>query len=326
MGSPRLSHGIQQHLRCPVCRGKVELVGEHFVCSNSECGTRFPLVDGVPILLNERRSVFSTDDFVRRRETTFRLQPSRLDRLLAGLLGALPSVATSVGVRRNYAQFGKALLTQSPAPRVLVVGGSILGEGMEVLTANPCFEFVATDVSHGPLTALICDVHDIPFDDETFDGVIVQAVLEHVVDPHRSVEEIHRVLKTRGFIYAETPFMEQVHMGRYDFTRFTHSGHRRLFRQFDEIASGPVCGPGMALAWSYQYFLLSFTASRTLRGLIRAFACVTSFYLKYADYYLIDKAPAFDAAAGFFFMGRKEGHVLSDRELIRYYKGGSMSS
>jgi len=77
----------------------------------------------------------------------------------------------------------------------------------------------------------------------------------------------------------------------------------------------------MALAWSYQYFLLSFTASRTLRGLLRAFAQMTAFYLKYFDYYLIDKSPALDSASGFFFIGRKEGTVLSDRELIKYYKG-----
>jgi hypothetical protein len=135
------------------------------------------------------------------------------------------------------------------------------------------------------------------------------------------VAEIHRVLKQGGLVYAETPFMQQVHMGRYDFTRFSHSGHRRLFRRFEEIAGGAVCGPGMALAWSYQYFLLSFASSRAMRGLIRAFASITSFYLKYADFYLIDKPAAIDAASGFFFMGRKAGTVLSDHELIKYYKG-----
>ena len=30
---------------------------------------------------------------------------------------------------------------------------------------------------------------------ETFDCVIIQAVLEHVLDPKRCVKEIHRVLK-----------------------------------------------------------------------------------------------------------------------------------
>ena len=92
---------------------------------------------------------------------------------------------------------------------------------------------------------------------------------EHVVDPYRCVDEIHRVLTSNGLIYAETPFIQQVHAGRYDFTRFTQLGHRRLFRRFEEIETGVVCGPGMALAWSWQYFLLSFFTSRPLRSFAR---------------------------------------------------------
>lgn len=192
---------------------------------------------------------------------------------------------------------------------------------MESLAENTTIDLVESDVAFGPRTMLICDAHDIPFQDSSLDGVIAQAVLEHVVDPYRCCEEIHRVLKEQGVVYAETPFMQQVHAGRYDFARFTHLGHRRLFRKFEEIDSGAVCGPGMALAWSYQYFLVSFTTSRMLRALLRDFASLTSFYLKYFDYYLIDKPGAFDAASGYYFMGRKAGQVLSDQDLIKLYKG-----
>jgi SAM-dependent methyltransferase len=261
------------------------------------------------------------DDFIQRRDTTFHLNPRIGEKTLHRLLGLLPGISESVGAKRNYGLFRDLLLRQSASPRVLIVGGSILGVGMEDLVRDAHIEFVSTDVSMGPLTALICDSHDLPFDCETFDGAIVQAVLEHVVDPRRCVQEIHRVLKPQALIYAETPFMQQVHMGRFDFTRFTHSGHRWLFRNFGEIASGPVCGPGMALAWSYQYFLLSFTESRVLRGLLRAFGQLTSFFLKYFDHYLIRKRAAIDAASGFFFIGRKDGTTLSDRELAAYYRG-----
>jgi hypothetical protein len=135
------------------------------------------------------------------------------------------------------------------------------------------------------------------------------------------VDEIHRVLKQNGLVYAETPFMQQVHMGQYDFTRFTHLGHRRLFRRFDEVESGPVVGPGVALAWAYKYFLLSFATSRVARAILKNFAHLTSFYLKYFDHYLIDKPGAFDAASGYYFMGQKSDQTLSDRELTKLYKG-----
>ena len=295
------------------------------MCTASDCRSAFPIVDGVPVLINDKASVFSQADFVQRRDTTFHLQPGRLERLVSSALDHLPSIGNPIGSARNYSRYAECLLAGSAAPRVLVVGGGVLGNGMEALTGNPAFELVATDVSFGPYTALICDAHDIPFADETFDGVVVQAVLEHVVDPYRCVAEIHRVLRTQGVVYAETPFMQQVHMGRYDFTRFTHSGHRRLFREFDEIASGPVCGPGMALAWSYQYFLLSFTTSKLLRGAMRAFASVTAFYLKYFDHYLIHRPAAVDAASGYYFIGQKGDRTFSDRELVRYYRGALTS-
>jgi hypothetical protein len=128
-------------------------------------------------------------------------------------------------------------------------------------------------------------------------------------------------LNERGVVYAETPFMQQVHNAPYDFTRFTHLGHRRLFRKFEEIDSGAGCGPGMALAWSYQSFLMSFTTSEFLRKLIRYFTRLTSFFLKYFDYYLIDKPGTLDAASGYYFLGRKAEQVLSDRDLIKLYKG-----
>ena len=196
-----------------------------------------------------------------------------------------------------------------------------MGQGMEPLVNNSKIELVESDVSFGTRTGIICDAHDIPFEDGSFDGVIVQAVLEHVVDPYRCCEEIHRVLNAQGLVYSETPFMQQVHGGRYDFTRFTYLGHRRLFRKFEEIDSGAICGPGSALAWSYMYFLLSFTTSKILRMIIKFFARLTSFYLKYFDYYLINQPAALDAASGYYFMGRKAERVLSDSDLITLYRG-----
>ena len=205
--------------------------------------------------------------------------------------------------------------------KILIIGGSIKGQGTEPIYSNKSFDIVGSDVSFGPYTTLICDAHDIPFEDEVFDCVIIQAVLEHVLEPQRCVDEVYRVLKYSGLVYAETPFMQQVHMKQYDFTRFTHLGHRRLFRHFDEISSGPVCGPGMALAWSYSYFLRSFTSHRILLHFLAIFARMTSFFFKYFDYYLIDKAGSYDAASGFYFMGTKSPNILSDRDLIKQFKG-----
>jgi len=197
----------------------------------------------------------------------------------------------------------------------------VRGEGFGALLATPGLELLQTDVAPGPHTALICDGHDLPFADGSFDAVVAQAVLEHVLDPWRCVEQIHRVLKSGGLVYAETPFMQQVHEGRFDFTRFTHLGHRRLFRRFEELDSGAVGGPGMALAWSWRYFLWSFARGRLAGSLLTTLASCTSFFLKAFDGWLIDRPRALDAAAGVYFLGRRSESTLSDRDLVASYRG-----
>jgi SAM-dependent methyltransferase/uncharacterized protein YbaR (Trm112 family) len=314
----KLSTAIEGLLRCPICRAKFERIKDQYICTGSECHSRFPIINGIPVLLNESASLFSIQDLVSQSNTISTFQENKIQKVLRQLI---PDIGQNVKGKQNYSKFAKLLLDQSTTPKVLVVGCGTLGEGMESLLVHPSIELIETDILFGPRTMLICDAHDLPFESDSLDGVIVQAVLEHVVDPHRCVEEIHRVLKKQGLVYAETPFMQQVHMGRYDFTRFTYLGHRRLFRRFEEIDSGATCGPGMALAWAYRYFLLSFTESNLVRSFIKVFASFTSFYLKYLDRYLIDKTGTLDAASSFYFIGKKSHYTLSDRELIKLYKG-----
>jgi uncharacterized protein YbaR (Trm112 family) len=313
----RMSPSVRELLCCPACHGKLREQGERFECVNAGCAGSYPVVDGIPVLVNERLSVFSLNEYVSGNDTYFATE-SRLKKIVRGLV---PSISANIKGKSNYRELARILLSDSASPRVLVIGGSLLGYGMEALVNQKEIELVESDVSIGPRIVVVCDAHCIPFEDGAFDAVVAQAVLEHVVDPHRCSDEIHRVLKSRGIVYAETPFMQQVHGGRFDFTRFTHLGHRRLFRRYEEISSGALDGPGGALAWSYEYFLLGFATSKTLRSLIRTFARLSGFFLKYFDYFLINKPGAMDGATGYYFMGRKSDQVLSDRELIKLYKG-----
>jgi SAM-dependent methyltransferase len=313
----RYSPALQARLRCPACGGRLLGGEEALCCAAPACAARYPIVDGRPILIHEANSLFRIADFVAG-------AASPLAQERAGLRGVadrlIPGISRNVAAPANLARL-IALLARTPAPRVLIVGCGAGGQGIAALQAQGEIEVVETDVALGPRPVLICDCHDLPFDDGAFDAVICQAVLEYVADPIRCVAEIHRILTPAGLIYAETPFMQQVHGGRYDFTRYTHLGHRRLFRAFEELDSGATGGPGMALAWAWQYFLWSFTTSRLARKALQVIAGVTAFWLKYLDPWLLRQPAGFDAAAGFYFLGRRSAHPLPDCELIRQYRG-----
>lgn len=310
----KLSEDIQKKLRCPSTKAKLKRNGNYFE-NEDNVHIRYPIIDGIPILISNENSLFLIDDFIKNRDTTVDLHESKIRKIVKKLT---PGISANIKAKDNYGELS-AMLPKSA--KILVLGGSIEGQGMEAIYSNASYEVIGSDVTFGPCTKLISDAHDIPFEDETFDCVIVQAVLEHVLEPYRCVDEIHRVLKSSGIVYAETPFMQQVHMKQFDFTRFTHLGHRRLFRNFEEIKSGPCCGTGMALAWSYKYFLMSFTTSKQIRRLLALFAHLTSFFLKYFDFYLIDKPGSYDAASGYFFWGKKSNYCQSDKELIKQFKG-----
>jgi SAM-dependent methyltransferase/uncharacterized protein YbaR (Trm112 family) len=304
-------------LRCPQCRKPLSLCDDKLYCTGQHGATSFPIVNGVPVVINELNSLFTRADFASD-NTANNHAPESFSRRLDKWL---PSLSRNLASKRTYRGFAQSLLEQASNPLVLVVGGSILGKGMESLASEPRIRLIETDVCFGPRTQVICDAHDLPFEDGTFDGVVAQAVLQYVVDPARCVQEIERVLKPGGLVYVESAFMQQVVQGRYDFTRFTHLGLRRLFRNFREIESGPATGTGMALAWACQFFLLSLVTTRWARRVMYGFARLTLFWLKYFDAALVRHPGVYDAASGFFFMGQKSGEAISDRELLALYRG-----
>lgn len=280
----------------------------------------FPLINGIPCLINENNSVFTIEGFLAHRDTFFVIEKAKPG-LKSLVRKVIPTNSINTISKEKYKIFAEHLFKNASNPKVLILGGSILGHGTKELLNYPAIELIESDVSFGPRTTIILDAHNVPFKNQTFDGVIVQAVLEHVVDPYACVEEMHRVLKEDGLIYAETPFMQQVHGRQYDFTRFSHLGHRRLYRKFSLIEDGAACGPGMALSWSWMYFLNSFSDSKPIRSFLRVFGIVSSFYLKYFDYYLLKKTGSLDGASSYYFMGRKSNVILSDHDLLKTYRG-----
>jgi SAM-dependent methyltransferase len=310
---------ITSLLICPRCGCGLVESERGFCCSSPSCfycaPRGFPVAGRWPVLVDFEESIVERPDLQSRNtdpasqvaKSTWSLDrvPSRLQRWWKP-----PNKVAARNIELLLS------LLPGPSPLVLVIGGGTMGNGVEALYADPRIRIVGFDIYGSPLTQFIADTHRIPLASESVDAVLIQAVLEHVLHPNQVVSEIHRTLRSGGLVYAETPFLQQVHAGPYDFVRYTSSGHRYLFRAFDEIAAGPVAGPGTQLLWSIDHMARGLLRSEPAGKLTRALF----FWLRYLDH-LIPATFAMDNASAYYFLGRRSGCELAPSEIVDYYRG-----
>ena len=69
---------------------------------------------------------------------------------------------------------------------------------------NKFWNYVTLDID-SPLADIKADLCDLPFNENTFDLVICNHVLEHIENDHEAIKEIHRVLKNNGIGILQVP-------------------------------------------------------------------------------------------------------------------------
>jgi SAM-dependent methyltransferase len=297
--------------RCPDCNSTA--LAEHpdeVICGG--CGTRYPLATGRPVLIRTDNVLFPRDCYLSAPGTVVSRQGARR---------FVPEISANLARTRCLGRFAESFGGAEAC--VLVVGsGTQRSELLRIFGEHQNVRFICCDIDVRANVDCFCDAHDLPFRDSSFDGVITCAVLEHVIRPERVVEEIHRVVRIGGSLYSELPFMQQVHEGAFDFTRYTLSGHRRLFNGFGELEAGLVAGPGTALAWAVENFFLSFVRSRPIRLASKVVARCLFFWLKYFDYLMETNPQALDAASCTYLLGVRRDVRRSDEEIVAAYTGG----
>jgi len=82
---------------------------------------------------------------------------------------------------------------------------------------------------------IVGDIHDLPFEDNSKEAILCLAVLEHVENPIRAVDELHRTLKPGGKLLIYVPFLYyyHAHEGYYgDYWRFTYDTLKMFSKKF----------------------------------------------------------------------------------------------
>ncbi len=96
---------------------------------------------------------------------------------------------------------------------------------------------------------VLYDGATLPFDAESFDGVVCNQVLEHVFEPESFIAEIRRVLVADGKLVLSVPFVWPEHERPRDSQRYTSYGVKDLLQRggFEVIEQHKLVGGGSAL-------------------------------------------------------------------------------
>jgi SAM-dependent methyltransferase len=123
------------------------------------------------------------------------------------------------------------------------------GGGDRVL-ADP--RYINLDFEEYQLPAVYGDVLKLPFRENTFDLVFSQAVLEHVRDPFQAVEEMRRVTRPGGTVWAGMAFLQPVHAVPCHYFNATAWGIEELFRNLHIVRTAWFGDLSFTIDWLFK--------------------------------------------------------------------------
>ncbi len=95
-------------------------------------------------------------------------------------------------------------------------------------------DYTTTDLN-SPIADVKADICDLPFEDDTYDFVICNHVLEHIPDDHTAMQELYRVLAPGGTAIMQVPYDRMRQESFEDDTITDPKERARIFGQYDHV-------------------------------------------------------------------------------------------
>lgn len=101
-------------------------------------------------------------------------------------------------------------------------------------TVQENLEYTTTDIE-SPLAMVKADICDLPFEDNAFDVILCNHVLEHIPDDQTAMKELYRVMKPGGWGIFQIPLDPNRSVSFQD-DRITDPKERaKIFGQYDHV-------------------------------------------------------------------------------------------
>jgi len=211
----------------------------------------------------------------------------------SGVVGAQSPLLKWVCGSEQYGEYaiGKMLRHKGPFKRALDIGAGT-GRDLAILrNSSPEVELFGIEFDAQQCTILKnqgvktyqVDLESscLPFEDEYFDIVIINQVLEHIKDIFFVLHEITRVLKTGGCILIGVPNVASLHnralllFGRHPTQAKSYSAHIRTFSKKDTQIMIEQAGKGTLQLVDFsgaQFYPFPINISRILASTFPSFA------------------------------------------------------
>lgn len=184
---------------CPSCSGKLKNHTEMLSCIS--CGATYDCVESVPVFLPDKNisnhlqhQIDYFEEYSRSENYLSEWQKSYVDRLLENIKIHQDMVVLDCGAGSGY-------MTIELAKRGCFVIATDLTLKSMVRLNN-----IANKLGLGDRIMCICSVAEIlPTPENCIDVYISNAVLEHVIEEEKAINEIARVVKKQGFVMVAVP-------------------------------------------------------------------------------------------------------------------------
>jgi ubiquinone/menaquinone biosynthesis C-methylase UbiE len=147
-------------------------------------------------------------------------------------------------------------------------------------------EWTGVEPFEGGAHTVVADAQNLPFNDNTFDIAIMDAVLEHIPEVEKAISEVSRVLKPGGLFIGYVAFMECFHEISYSHLSFKALEHyaETYGMRLKKISGGSRFGIDYHL--KVLFYPLPFNFSRRIiasciRGIIKLKSKIAYLGLRY---------------------------------------------
>jgi len=201
LGKQLVNPWLLEILACPVCKSDVRLEDEKLKCINDRCELKFPVINGIPIMLPLRLSGDLKLTKEKWNEEYQKFYP-------------LEKIDLQHDLELHDAYIHVKKYMKSVSGLFLEVGCGC--SRLSCMLAKEGIKTIGIDIS---LTALkigkelferentnglfVCgDIRMLPFRDNSFSFMYAGGVIEHFKDTRKAVNELFRCLTPNGFITA----------------------------------------------------------------------------------------------------------------------------